>query len=232
MILPLSDLLNIPLSRLSLVVDNAKSPVHAVSMQKNMKLERKPAKRSISWDGANSRNRWSSMPVSAQEQQRSTEETRTRRRAPPRRSSSMDVPAVACSVKETKSAGPMRKPMRRTSPPNLIRKHAEVAPNFSISKQEECGTERLSTTSKQRDAQSVSQRSPEKLSPFKNIGSCNHPLRIPRRHQSPKISVRKNVQESQDSSPASVRERRLSELSTAELLSQALDEFGQGIDVQ
>ena len=220
MLLPLHSLLNVPVSSLTIVEDNAKSPLESLTIKKNkenQRRRRRHVKRAISWDGVNARNRWStSMPV-APSAPRASEE--------PCASQSSFFRASALELRgETNASAPLKKPVRQTSPPTSPdtnsmgeRKHMAVASNVSIetkSSADDLGRVQV-------ESRFVGQ---DKLSPFQSSKDCisSRPLKIPIRHQSPKVSIRKAFQKKQETlSPPSHG------TSTMDILQEALDRLQQ-----
>jgi hypothetical protein len=219
----LQSLLNIPLEHIPLVVDNARSPEHAVSFQKRPS-RRKPTKRSCSWDGINVSNRWSSMPSSDVDQAKNITITPGRKSRPSRRNGAVGRSRSSddtINFFESGSARPLRKPSRQTSPKRNSPSRITSCPIQSISIQTQKQGFDYSLT------QSMTSTLPTNIKPL-GKSSGNLPLRIPIRQQSPRTVCTNNakVQDSIKKSfpPALMLPDMNEKMTTLEMLTKALGE--------
>jgi hypothetical protein len=133
LLLPLHQLLQVPIDTLSVVADNAVSPAHPLSASLKINLRRGIPARSISWDGSHSgQNRWSGAvsnesmmlkkPGQGREPRVEQEMKRAQRREETnRRTGARDAPARSHSMDSTfeslcRGQRPARRPRRKLSP--------------------------------------------------------------------------------------------------------------------
>jgi hypothetical protein len=206
-------LLNVSLESIPLVVDNARSPEHAVSFQKRPS-RRKPTKRSSSCDGINASNRWSSMPSCDVDQATNITNTRGRKARPSRRSGTFARSRSDDTLHflESSSTQPLRKPSRRISPKRN-----------NPSRTTSCPIQ----THKQGCDFSLTQKMTSTLPTHTESLASNLPLRIPIRQQS-LASIDKENSKVQDSIrkyfPSSLLPDIHEKMTTLELLNKALEE--------
>lgn len=112
--LPLHNLLDVPPDCV-LVVDNARSPQNALSMKKRHVPRRPATKRSVSWDG--SQSRWASIPAEKTEQEPLPIERHTRRLDAPTSNAVNSFPICGLSGEIGRLGMGPRLPRRVVSPP-------------------------------------------------------------------------------------------------------------------
>ena len=210
-LLPLQNLLNIPMDGLTLVVDNARSPEISVSMRSKQRTARRPrTRRAVSWDGVTLKNRWSSMltppPPTSSDSPTEINPTAPRRSKRPIRRT---TPQRACSVDildqvyNPNASTTIRMPIRKASPlvtANRKRIDAPKPPQHSPS------------PSSVLDRKAYTPPAPLHKPNYNEMTG----LRIPQRHKSPQVSLRKRNSDL-------VGNQEYRGMSTQQLLNHALD---------